>query len=59
MTFSYVKMVASLSIAQIDLNWADNQYWTTLFAIIREKNAILKPKEKHKLSADEMQMFIR
>jgi len=52
-------MVASLSIAKIDLNWADNQYWSTLFKVIREKNKMLKPIERKKVTSQQMAGFIR
>ena len=52
-------MVASLSIAKIDLEWAENQYWFTLFKVIGEINSMLKPKEKKKVSAAQMSKFIK
>ena len=54
-------MCATLSIAKIDMEWADNQYWSTLFAVIREKTSMLMPKQvkKEKMSATQMQNFIR
>lgn len=52
-------MVASLSIAMIDLDWADNQYWCVLFAIIREKNKMLMPKEKKKITNQQMSNYIK
>ena len=52
-------MVASLSVAKIDLIWADDQYWSTLFKVIREVNSILTPKEKKPVSAKQMKGFVR
>lgn len=52
-------MVASLSIAKIDLNWADDQYWSVLFNVIREVNQILTPKKKEKVTAEKMRSFIK
>lgn len=55
-------MVATLTIARIDLEWADNQYWSTLYQVVEEINKIMQPKEKEtkkvKVSASQMQNFI-
>lgn len=53
-------MVATLTIARIDLEWADNQYWSTLYQVVEEINKIMQPKEtkKVKVSASQMQNFI-
>lgn len=51
-------MVASLVLAKIDLAWADNQYWCTLFEVIREINKAITPKEKKKLTANDMAKFV-
>ena len=48
-------MVAILGVSKIDLNWAENQYWTTLFKVIREMTKMMTPKERKKVSASEMQ----
>lgn len=56
---SYPKMVALLSVLHIDLNWADDQYWCTLLAVIREANIIRTPKKKEKVTASEMQQLIK
>lgn len=52
-------MVASLSIARIDLNWAEDQYWSTLLKVIREKTRMLTPKERKPVSAKQMEGFVR
>ena len=52
-------MVASLSIARIDLVWAEDQYWSTLFKVIGEVNKMLTPKEKKPVSAKQMKSFVR
>lgn len=52
-------MVALLSVLHIDLNWADDQYWCTLLAVIRETNIIRTPKKKEKVTASEMQQLIK
>lgn len=52
-------MVAVLSTAKVDLEWADDQYWCTLLKVIREIAKINAPKEKKKVSAGEMSHFIR
>ena len=52
-------MVATLSVLGIDLEWADNQYWSTLLGVIREATEIRTPKKKEKVSAKEMQNFIK
>lgn len=52
-------MVATLSVLGIDLNWADNQYWSTLSRVIGEFNEMRKPKKKEKVPAAAMQKYIR
>lgn len=51
-------MVAYLSVARIDLNWADEQYLSTLLKVMGEMNKLYTPKQKQKVSASEMQKFI-
>lgn len=52
-------MCAILLNAGIDLVWADNQYWCTLFSIINEISKSRTPKQKEKVSPAEMQQFIK
>ena len=52
-------MCALLGASKIDLNWADNQYWCTLLDVIREYSKLMTPKEKRKVTASEMQAFIK
>ena len=47
------------SVAKVDLNWADNQYFSTLFNVLGEITKTLTPKEKKKVTAMEAQKFIR
>lgn len=56
---SYAYIVARLCVARIPLEWADEQYLSTLFKVIGELNKIYTPKEKKKVSASEMQKHIR
>ena len=58
MTISYAKVCASLSMARIDLNWADDQYFTTLMNILDEYAKIGKKPEKKKVGASEIGKFI-
>ena len=51
--------MALCSVAKIDLNWADNQYFTTLFNVLGEISKTLTPKEKKKITASEASQFIR
>jgi hypothetical protein len=48
-----------LCVAKIDLEWADEQYLSTLFKVIREVNKIYTPKKKEKVSASEMAKHIK
>lgn len=52
-------MVASLSVLGIDLEWAENQYWSTLTRVIGEIVKIRTPKKKEKISASQMGKFIK
>lgn len=52
-------MVALLGVSKVDLMWAEDQYWSTLFNVIREYGKLMTPKEKKKVSAGEMQSFIK
>ena len=52
-------MSAYLCALGVDLEWADNQYWTTLVQLIREATEIRTPKKKEKISASQMQKFIK
>lgn len=56
---SYPYICSLLCVAKIDLNWADDQYLSTLFKLIGELNKIYTPKKKEKVSASEMARFIR
>ena len=56
---SYARMVASLSVLGIDLEWAENQYWSTLTRVIGEIVKIRTPKKKEKVSASQMSKFIK
>lgn len=58
-TISYAKMVALLSMAEVDLEWADGQYWTTLFNVFKEITILRTPKKKQKVTASQMQNFIK
>lgn len=52
-------MVSILTLNRIDLVWADEQYWTTLLKVFKSITNISKPKEKRKVSASELNQFIR
>ena len=52
-------MVASLCALGIDLNWADDQYWSTLLNVIGEMTKLRTPKKMEKVSAPQMQKYIR
>ena len=52
-------MVASLSLLGIDLQWADNQYWTTLMKVMGDIIKIKKPRKREKVSANSIGKFIR
>lgn len=52
-------MIALMTTAGIDLEWADGQYWTTLFDIIKNITILRTPKKKEKVSASKMAQFIR
>ncbi len=52
-------MVASLSVAKIDLMWAEDQYWSTLLKVIGAVTKFYTPKEKRKLNSGEAQKYIR
>lgn len=45
--------------AKVDLQWADDQYWTTLYKVIRVIAKTYTPKEKKKVTASEMSAFIK
>lgn len=52
-------MVALLSVAGVDLEWAEDQYWSTLSNIIGEITKIKTPKKKEKVTASQMGGFIK
>lgn len=52
-------MVALLSVAGVDLEWAENQYWATLSSVIGEIAIIKTPKKKQKVTASQMSGFIK
>lgn len=58
MTLSYAKVCATLAMARIDLNWADNQYFATLMDILEEYSKIGKKPEKKKVGASDIGKFI-
>lgn len=59
MNLSYASLCCVLATMHIDLNWADDQYMTTLLKIVREYNKLGKKSEKRKVTASEMGNFIR
>lgn len=52
-------MVATLCVAKVDLNWAEDQYWSTLFNVIGDLSKIYTKKEKRKLKASEANRFVK
>lgn len=58
MTISYAKVCATLSMMRIDLNWADEQYFSTLMTVVDEYAKISKKPEKKKVGANEIGKFI-
>lgn len=48
-----------LTLVKIDLEWADGQYWETLWEVIGEISNCYKKPQKHKLNANEIKQFIR
>lgn len=52
-------MVSSLCVLGIDLEWADNQYWSTLIKVIGEIVKIRTPKKKEKVTASQMSKYIK
>lgn len=51
-------MVALLCVAKVDLNWAEDQYLSTLLKVLGEINKVYTPKKKEKVTASEMRNFI-
>lgn len=51
-------MCATLSQLHIDLNWADEQYMSTLLKLIREFNKMASKKERTKVGASNIKKFI-
>ncbi len=52
-------MVAILCAIGVDLNWADNQYWSTLSRVVGETTKLRTPKKKEKVTASQMTNFIK
>lgn len=52
-------MTASLCVLGVDLEWADNQYWSMLLNVIGEIVKIRTPKKKEKVSSKDITKFIR
>jgi len=52
-------MISMLTVCKIDLNWAENQYWSTLLKCIGEVNRLHTPSKKEKLTAKEAKNYIR
>lgn len=52
-------MTSMLCVAKVDLNWADNQYWITLFKVVGEISKLYTPKEKKPITPNEASKFIR
>lgn len=48
-----------LCACKIDLIWAEDQYWSTLLKCIGEYNRLHTPKEKRKLTSNEVKSYIR
>lgn len=44
---------------KIDIEWADNQHWCTLFKVINAMKQFNAPTKKEKISVGEMQKFIK
>lgn len=51
-------MCAMLVAYKVDLDWAQNQYWTTLFAVISESQKMRQKPQKKKATATDMSRFI-
>ena len=43
---------------RIDLNWADSQYWSTLFEVIGEVAKFHEKPQKKKVSTDQISKMI-
>lgn len=56
---TYAKIVASLLAVKCDLNWADNQYLSTLTEVLSEYSNLFEKKEKKKVDTNTMKHFIR
>lgn len=55
---TYAKLCAMLSAYHIDLNWAQDQYWSTLFAVISEQQKLRQKPQKQKATASDMSRFV-
>lgn len=56
---TYAKIVANLLAIKCDLNWADNQYLSTLIEVLSEYASLFEKKEKRKVDASNIKHFIR
>lgn len=52
-------MTSMLCVAKVSLEWADNQYWITLFNVVGEVSKLYAPKEKKPISTSEASKYIR
>lgn len=48
-----------LALSDVSLEWAEGQYWATLFAVISEKTKLMKKPQKKKVSANDMRRFVK
>ena len=48
-----------LALSDVSLEWAEGQYWSTLFAVISEKAKLMKKPQKKKVGANEMRRFVK
>ena len=56
---TYAKVCAMLALSDVSLEWAESQYWSTLFAVISEKAKLMKKPQKKKVGANEMRRFVK
>lgn len=56
---TYPKMCAILSLMHMDMSWANEQYWGTLFEIIFEYNKLVSPKKKEKIGGKQLMSYVQ
>lgn len=52
-------MTSYLVLSEIDLQWAEEQYWYELANLIKYVSIAKTPKEKKKITNEQMKNFVR